>query len=320
VLDLLVVGAGPAGLAASVYGASEGLSTVLLDAVGVGGQAGTSSRIENYLGFPAGISGGELAARAALQASKFGACILTPAKAVGLHSDGDSHRVALGDGEELVAHSVVIASGARYRGLSLGRVEDFAGAGVYYAATQFEARACREGIVAIVGGGNSAGQAALFLAEQARRVMIIVRRPELSATMSHYLTSRIDSHDRIEVLGESEVRELHGEERLTAITIESTKTGARSHREVCALFIFTGAEPHTEWLRSTLELDRAGFVLTGSDITDPVAVTVPCQTSVAGVFAVGDVRSGSTKRVATAVGEGSMAIRFVHEHLTTLSR
>ena len=309
VIDLAVVGAGPAGLAASVYAASEGLNTVLLDAISVGGQAGTSSRIENYLGFPAGVSGAELAARASVQASKFGTYIVTPKEAVGLAQDGDEWLLRLGEGEELAARSVVVATGAQYRGLDLPRVDELAGAGVYYAATQFEAEACRGQRVAIVGGGNSAGQAALFLADHAETILLIVRRPGLEETMSHYLVTRVLAHDRITVCAQSEVTNLLGETRLEAATVRSSADGASAAHEVSALFVFTGARPHTEWLASVVELDEAGFVVTGPSL----------ETSRPGVFAVGDVRSGSTKRVAAAVGEGSMAIRFVHAYLQATS-
>lgn len=320
VLDLAVVGAGPAGLAASVYGASEGLSTVLLDAISVGGQAATSSRIENYLGFPAGISGGELASRAAVQASKFGTCILTPAEAVAMSVEGERKRITLSDGEEVIARAVVVATGAQYRGLSIPRIAELTGAGVYYAATQFEAAVCGGGTVAIVGGGNSAGQAALFLAEHAASVMLIVRRPSLAETMSEYLRRRIAQHDRVTLCTQVEVEELHGNDRLTGITLKCSAGGTASRHSVCALFVFTGAVPHTDWLPASMALDPAGFVLTGAGL-GPAApgVVSPLQTSLLGVFAVGDVRSGSTKRVAAAVGEGSMAVKFVHDYLARAS-
>lgn len=315
-LDVVIVGAGPAGLGAAVYGASEGLSTALLDAVSVGGQAGMSSRIENYLGFPAGIAGAELAARAAVQAAKFGVTILTPVEVVGLAPGEGLHRIQLSDGDELRARTVIVATGARYRGLPLPRLSELEGAGVYYAATPVEATACRGGRVAVVGGGNSAGQAALFLAEHTRQVIVLVRGPDLSATMSQHLITRIAADERIVVLPRTEVRALHGQERLEGITVESTGTGHLVSEDICALFIFTGAEPQTGWLGGSLALDRADFVLTGTDLArDGHGGLVPLQTSRPGVFAVGDVRSGSTKRVATAVGEGAMAIRLVHEYL-----
>jgi thioredoxin reductase (NADPH) len=314
VLDLLVVGAGPAGLAAAVYGGSEGLTTAVLDRTGAGGQAGTSSRIENYLGFPAGISGAELTARAELQTAKFGATIVSPANAVRLEPGTDQHVVGLKDGRELAARCVVIASGARYRGLDLPRVEEFQGLGVQYAATQVEAAACRKVTVAVVGGGNSAGQAALFLADQAARVVLIVRRPSLRETMSQYLMERIETDKRIELRTESEVRELHGGERLDAITVHA-RSGDESRIDVSALFLFTGAKPHTGWLTGCVALDDAGFVLTGDEVERRDHRPRPLESSVAGVFAVGDARSGSIKRVAAAVGEGAMVLAFVHEHL-----
>jgi thioredoxin reductase (NADPH) len=325
VLDLLVVGAGPAGLAAAVYGGSEGLATAVLDRTGPGGQAATSSRIENYLGFPAGISGAELAARAELQTAKFGAAILAPADAVGLrartpHDAGEVeqlHVVALADGRELAARCVVIATGARYRGLALDGVEDLHGLGVHYAATEAEAATCRGAPVAVVGGGNSAGQAAIFLADRAQRVHLIVRRDSLHDTMSLYLIERVLAHPQITVMAGSQVIDLHGPKRLLAITV-ATRAGdgaqpTHLRLPVGALFIFTGAHPHTDWLGGAVTLDEAGFVITGSDPSQPL------QTSIQGVFAAGDVRSGSIKRVAAAVGEGAMVLRSVHEHLAQLA-
>ena len=319
VLDLLVLGAGPAGLAAAVYAGSEGLSTALVDRTAPGGQAGTSSRIENYLGFPAGISGAELTARAELQCAKFGAAFRCPAEAVSLGADNALHVVELAGGEQLGARSVVIATGAQYRGLNLPRLMELQGVGVYYAATQFEAAASRDAEVAIVGAGNSAGQAAIFLADHSRLVRLIFRGASLSESMSSYLADRITSHQRIELLPESEVTELHGSDRLDAITVrgpnaDSVKVGSTG------LFVFTGAEPHTAWLGPRVALDRHGFVLTGQDV-EATNGHMPSrlETSVAGIFAVGDVRSTSTKRVAAAVGEGAMAVAFVHEYLRRTS-
>ena len=316
IFDLLVVGAGPAGLAASVYAASEGLSTLAIDAVAVGGQAGTSSRIENYLGFPAGVSGRELAVRAQLQAEKFDAQITVPCEAVALEQGDGEHRVRLSSGDTILARAVIIASGAQYARLSLDRLTELEGMGVYYAATVAEARMCAGDSVALVGGGNSAGQAAVFLARRCKRVYILVRRAGLAETMSRYLIHQIEGHDNIEVLPRTEVRTLLGEEGITGVEIESGVDESRRTLDVCALFVFIGAEPHTTWLSGQIALDDHGFVLTGKDLpadTDG-RMRLPLETSRPGVFAAGDVRSGSIKRVASAVGEGSMAVRLVHDY------
>ena len=316
IFDLLVVGAGPAGLAASVYAASEGLSTLAIDAVAVGGQAGTSSRIENYLGFPAGVSGRELAVRAQLQAEKFDAQITVPCEAVALEQGDGVHRVRLSSGDTILARAVIIASGAQYARLSLDRLTELEGMGVYYAATVAEARMCAGDSVALVGGGNSAGQAAVFLARRCKRVYILVRRAGLAETMSRYLIHQIEGHDNIEVLPRTEVRTLLGEEGITGVEIESGVDESRRTLDVCALFVFIGAEPHTTWLSGQIALDDHGFVLTGKDLpadTDG-RMRLPLETSRPGVFAAGDVRSGSIKRVASAVGEGSMAVRLVHDY------
>ncbi|HWW09530.1 MAG TPA: FAD-dependent oxidoreductase [Candidatus Acidoferrales bacterium] len=317
VFDLLVVGAGPAGLAASVYGASEGLNTLAIDNIAVGGQAGTSSRIENYLGFPAGVSGRELAVRAQLQAEKFNARITVPCDAVALEQVDGMHRVRLSSGDHILARSVIIATGAQYARLPLERLAELEGVGVYYAATVAEARMCAGDSVALVGGGNSAGQAAVFLARRCKRVYVLVRRSGLSETMSRYLIHQIESHDNIEVLLQTEVRQLLGDGGITGLQIESTVDGSRRTLDVCALFVFIGAEPHTDWLAGEIALDEHGFVLTGRDLPADAdgAVRLPLETSRAGVFAAGDVRSGSIKRVASAVGEGAMAVRFVYDYL-----
>jgi thioredoxin reductase (NADPH) len=308
VSDLVVVGAGPAGLAAAVYGASEGLTTVALDAVATGGQAATSSRIENYLGFPAGISGAELAERATIQARKFGAEIGVPGEATALESS-DGHYVVRLEGRAAVrSRTVVIATGARYRRLAVPRLEEFEGTSVYYAATEMEARMCRNDPVAVVGGGNSAGQATLFLAPQTPRVHLLVRGGKLTEDMSRYLADRIERTPNIEVLLHTEVRQLRGEDTLEALEVEDNRTGEWRTLEARALFIFIGAEPHTGWLKDRLAVDDHGFIVTGQG-------GMPLETSWPRVFAVGDVRSGSIKRVASAVGEGSMAIHLIHEHL-----
>jgi thioredoxin reductase (NADPH) len=321
VYDLVVIGGGPAGLAAAVYGASEGLSTLALESVATGGQAGTSTRIENYLGFPAGISGAELTARATLQAEKFEARLTYPCEAVALEPQDGLHLVRLADGDEVTARTVIVATGAQYRRLPLERLEEFEGMGVYYAATIAEAKMCAGSTVAIVGGGNSAGQAAVFLAGQTRQVYLIIRRPSLEATMSRYLIDEIAREDGIELLAQTEVVELHGDEGLEGVTVVDRSDDSRRRLDARGLFVFIGADPHTTWLEGSLALDRAGFILTGADVADDDSAhptgrpRLPLETSRAGVFAVGDARSGSIKRVASAVGEGSMAVRLVHEHL-----
>jgi thioredoxin reductase (NADPH) len=323
VLDLVVVGTGPAGLAAAVYGASEGLDTVSLDAVSVGGQAGSSSRIENYVGFPNGISGGDLAARAAVQAQRLGARLNAPCEVTGFRVDHGFHVVVLADGSEIATRAVIVASGARYRRLQVDDLERFEGAGVYYSATEMEARDCRQGTVVVVGGGNSAGQAALFLAQQCGDVIMAVRRPDLAQTMSDYLVQRIHADQRIDVLGQHEVREMLGASHLEQVTLEDNAAGTRRVVDCGGLFCFIGAVPSTAWLGDCVALDRAGFVLTDRSVQDihldPLAFggrdPLPFETSQPGVFAVGDVRHGSMKRVAAAVGEGSSAVRSVHDYL-----
>jgi thioredoxin reductase (NADPH) len=310
--DLIVVGTGPAGLAAAVYGASEGLDTVALDGIATGGQAGTSTRIENYLGFPAGISGLELADRAVIQARRFGARLSVPAEATALESVDGHHVVTLEDGQTVEARAVVVATGARYRKLPVSRLEDFEGTSVHYAATPMEAQLCAGDPVAVVGGGNSAGQATVFLAEHTPKVRLIVREDSLTTDMSRYLADRIARNPKVEVLLSTEVRELVGDDVLEALVVESNSTGERASVEARALFVFIGADPHARWLGDEVVLDERGFVLTGPE-AGPSALML--ETSCRGVFAAGDVRSGSTKRVASAVGEGAMAVRLVHEHL-----
>ena len=318
VVDLLVVGAGPAGLAASVYGASEGLSTLTLESVAVGGQAGTSTRIENYLGFPAGLSGADLAARAALQAAKFGARITAPSQAAGLEPRTGMTIVHLADGTQVGARAVIIATGARYRRLALDGLAGLEGTGVYYAATPEEASRHASDAVAVVGGGNSAGEAALFLAARTRRVYLLVRRGDLAATMSRYLIDQLTRHPNVEVLAHTEVAALEGDGELHGLTVADRRDGTRRDLDTRALFVFIGADPRTEWLNGTLALDRAGFILTGHDTpaaSGPGPGRLPLETTIPGVFAAGDVRSGSIKRIASAVGEGSMAVRLTHDHL-----
>jgi thioredoxin reductase (NADPH) len=323
VCDLLVVGAGPAGLAASVYGASDGLDTVTVDSVATGGQAGTSSKIENYLGFPTGISGAELAERAAIQAGKFGARITVPAEAVGLDREDGYYRVRLADERELLARAVIVASGARYRRLSVPRLDEFEPNSVYYAATLMEAQVCAGDPIVVVGGGNSAGQATLFLSRFATKLRLVIRGGSLTKDMSRYLADRIERSE-VEVLLESEARELLGEDTLDGVVVEHRRTGERRELPAKALFVFIGADPHTRWLSGSVALDDHGFVLTGraADAGCGQAAGAPSpsllETSSPGVFAVGDARSGSIKRVASAVGEGSMAVRLAYEFLERL--
>jgi thioredoxin reductase (NADPH) len=294
-----------------VYGASEGLRTVLIDAVAAGGQAGTSTRIENYLGFPGGISGAELAERAVIQAGKFGARLQVPAEASGFCRHEDHYRVRLADGETVESRAVVIATGARYRKLDVPRMDELTGLGVYYAATPMEAEMCAGSSVAIVGGGNSAGQAAVYLSTKVMQVTLMIRGDDLGRTMSRYLIDQIERTPNIEVRVSTEVDELVGERGLEAIVIRDS-SGAQARLDCAALFVFIGADPRTGWITEEVELDSKGFVLTGTDLGGE---QLALETSAPGVFAVGDVRSGSIKRVASAVGEGSMAVRLVHEHL-----
>ena len=315
VVDLAVIGAGPAGLAAAVYGASEGLSTVVLDRAGPGGQAAASSRIENYLGFPSGLSGGELTGRAAVQALKFGAQLSSPCDVAELDVDGQHLRVGLTDGAAIAARAAIIATGARYRTLALDGWDDYLGSGIYYAATEIEARACAEAPVVVVGGANSAGQAALFLASRGCDVTIAIRGPDIGKSMSTYLVDRILADPRIDVRLRAEVTGLHGDEVLRAVTLN------RGEPRACeALFCFIGAAPETGWL-PLLAANADGFLLTDSQLEpDDLGPDwellgrrpLPFECSVPAVFAAGDVRSGSMKRVAAAVGEGASAVRSVH--------
>jgi thioredoxin reductase (NADPH) len=325
--DLVVVGAGPAGLAASVYGASEGLKTVTLEAVAVGGQAGTSSRIENYLGFPQGVSGLELADRAAIQAQRLGARITNPCQVVSLRVEAGWHVVELSDGSEVPARAVIVATGAEYRRPDVAGWQDRENNGIYYAATETEGRMWAGARVGVVGGGNSAGQAALFLAGKGCEVHLLIRGRSLEASMSHYLIDRIDADARITLEVCSEVRALHGDGRLAGVTVERTAAGSHDRLDLAALFCFIGAVPATTWLDGCLATDDSGFLRTDRDLVPGDLgpswealdrAPLPFETSVPGVFAVGDVRAGSIKRVAAAVGEGSTAVRSVHEHLAVV--
>ena len=320
IFDLVVVGSGPAGLAAAVYGASEGLRTVSLDSVTIGGQAGTSSRIENYAGFPNGISGEALTGRTAVQAMRLGARLNAPCEVVALRSEAGFHVVTLADGSEIPTRAVIVASGARYQRLPLAELDRFEGAGVYYAATDLEVRVCGGTSVIVIGGGNSAGQAALYLAQNNCDVTIAVRRSGLEQTMSRYLIERIEIDPKIELVTGVEVDALAGEEHLERVTLVDRATDERQTLSCAGLFCFIGARPETAWLSDSVALDEDGFVLTDRQLPGQGAgatAALPFETSVPGVFAAGDVRHGSMKRVAAAVGEGSSAVRSVHERLAS---
>ncbi|GAB1340672.1 hypothetical protein ACE1SV_72620 [Streptomyces sp. E-15] len=325
--DLVVVGAGPAGLAAAVYGASEGLETVLLDAVATGGQAATSARIENYLGFPFGLSGADLAARAAVQALKFGAHIASPCPVVALDTNRDTHVLTLVDGTRIRTRAVVIATGAAYRALPVDRWAELTGNGIYYAATDLEAQSVAGRPVVVVGGANSAGQAALHLARHAAGVTLVLRGADLGARMSSYLVDRIVSDPRITVRTGTEVTGLHGDSRLDGVSL--TERGGGTRRIPCAgLFCFIGAEPATGWLTHVARDDK-GFIPTDRALTPAMLgpsweslgrAPLPFETSVPGVFAAGDVRTESMKRVAAATGDGASAVRSVHQYLALVTR
>src|ERR687890_2491143 len=327
--DLVVVGAGPAGLGASVYGASEGLSTLALESTALGGQAGTSSRIENYLGFPAGLSGFELASRAMVQADKFGARTAVPQAAVGLRREDGHYRIELSEGGEVEARSVIAATGARYRRPDVPSLEHFEGVSVHYAATETEAQRCEGEEVVVVGGGNSAGQAALFLAGRTQRVYLLIRGDDLAKGMSRDLVERVAAAENIEHLPNNEVSELVGEDRLEGVVVEDNRSGARRTLGTVALFVFIGAQANTAWLQGTAELDKRGFVLTGRALdASPLEGEAwqglsrepyRLETSLPVVFAAGDVRSGSIKRCVSAVGEGAMAVSLVHQYLSETS-
>ena len=324
--DLIIVGAGPAGLAAAVYGASEGLETLLIETEAPGGQAGSSSKIENYLGFPTGLSGQELADRAIHQARKFGAKMMVAHSIVKLDCDRRPYRVILDDGKELSARAVVIATGAQYNRPDIPNLMRFEGRGIYYGATHMEAQLCEEEPVIVVGGGNSAGQAAVFLSQTAKKVHLLVRSSNLSATMSRYLIQRISENPNIDTHFETEITELHGDADLERVTWVEKTTGQSSTHDIAHVFIMAGASPRTEWLRGCVALDDKGFILTGRDLVtaDPAdesprwPLARPPQmleTNFPGVFAVGDVRANNVKRVASAVGEGAISVHLVHRTL-----
>jgi thioredoxin reductase (NADPH) len=318
VYDLIVVGAGPSGLAAAVYGASEGLNVLVVESNAPGGQAGSSSRIENYLGFPMGISGQDLAARAFVQAEKFGAQIAVARSAAALECTRPPYALHLDDGGSVHGRSLIVATGAQYRKLDLANLAQFEGVGVYYGATQVEAQVCSDQEVAIIGGGNSAGQAALFLSTVAKHVYLLVRGPGLSETMSRYLISRIEACPEITLKTFTEIEALEGNGHLERTHWRNTQTGERHTCDIQHLFLMTGACPNTAWLDGCVAMDSKQFIKTGADVGDKWPLRRPpylLETSLPGVFAVGDVRAGSLKRVAAAVGEGSMAVQFVHKVL-----
>ncbi len=323
--DLAIVGGGPAGLAAAVYGASEGLHTVMIEREAPGGQAGMSSRIENYLGFPMGLSGGDLARRAVVQAQRFGVEILSPQEAVGIRTEGPYRIIKLADGNEISCHALMIATGVQWRRLAAPGIDRLQGAGIYYGGGATEALSCKGEIIYVVGGANSAGQAAMNFAKYADRVIILVRGPSLSSTMSQYLIDQIQGMSNIEVWAHGSVAEAHGETHLEEISVLCSDTNKVERVPASAMFIFIGALPRTEWLANVVERDARGFILTGPDLIrqgqHPKGWTLDrdpflLETNVPGLFAVGDVRHGSVKRVASGVGEGSVAVQFIHQYLS----
>jgi thioredoxin reductase (NADPH) len=325
--DLAIVGGGPAGLAAAVYGASEGLKTVIVEREAPGGQAGLSSRIENYLGFPSGLSGGDLTRRAVTQALRFGAEILTPQEVTAVRTEGPYRILTLGDGSQLSSNALLIATGVQWRKLDVPGIEALQGAGVYYGAGTTEAVSCRDEDVYVVGGANSAGQAAMNFSRFAKRVIILVRGNSLAATMSKYLIDDIEATPNIRVQTQAQVVAVHGKERLEELSIACGQTGTVDRVPASSLFVFIGAQPRTNWLEGFVERDPHGFILTGPELMKegkrPRGWTVDrdpglLETSVPGVFAVGDVRHGSVKRVASSVGEGSIAVQFVHHYLASM--
>jgi thioredoxin reductase (NADPH) len=319
--DLLIVGGGPAGLAAAVYGASEGLNTRAIDAIALGGQAATASRIVNYPGFPNGISGGELATRLTVQAGRFGAGLDVPSKAMSLARENGHYEIELASGEVMRGRAVIVATGARSRRLDVPEPERYEGVGVYYAATQAEAQMCTNKPIVIVGGGNSAGQAAIFLSKYTDLCRLVIRGAELAKSTSRYLVDEIERCGRVEVLTHREVVALEGDRELAGVVVRDTRSGERQELDAKALFVFIGACPNTGWLRGQVMMDEHGFLLTGRDVASDDREPhrgvhpYPLETSQPGIFAAGDVRSGSAKRVASAVGEGAMAVRLVHQRV-----
>jgi len=325
--DVVVVGSGPGGLAAAVYAASEGLDVIAIDALAPGGQAGTSSKIENYLGFPTGISGNELARRATVQAQKFGARLVAPVRAAAIERDGDAYCLTLADGRKLRSRAAVIASGAQYQRLPIEGIEAYEGRGIYYGATPMEAQLCGNAEVTVVGSGNSAGQGAIYLASVAKKVHVIFRRRSLRETMSEYLVKRLEEHPNIEIVPTTDVIALHGEDRLAGLTYRCRETGDEGHCDCGFLFLFLGASPNTGWLPKEMVCDDRGFVKTGADIA-PIELVragwsldrMPAryETSWPRIYAVGDVRKGSVKRVASSVGEGSVVVSDIHAALAEI--
>jgi len=323
--DLAIIGGGPAGLAAAVYGASEGLKTVMVERQAPGGQAGMSSRIENYLGFPTGLSGGDLARRAVVQAQRFGVEILSPQEAMGVRTEGSYRIIKLADGSEISCHALLVATGVQWRRLEAPGIDKLQGAGVYYGGGATEALSCKGEIIYVVGGANSAGQAAMNFAKYAERVVILVRGEGLAATMSQYLIDQIQRTPNIQIWSHASVSEVHGDRRLEEISVLCSDTTKVERVPASSMFIFIGALPRTDWLAGLVERDDRGFILTGPDLMrdgehpkgweldrDPFLL----ETNVPGIFAVGDVRHGSVKRVASGVGEGSVAVQFIHQYLS----
>jgi len=323
--DLAIIGGGPAGLASAVYGASEGLKTVLLEREAPGGQAGTSSRIENYLGFPSGLSGADLARRGVTQAQRFGVEILAPVEVTSLRTDGPYKILTLDSGAEIACHALMLAMGVSWRMLPANGAEPLTDRGIYYGAAMTEAMGCADETVYIVGAGNSAGQAAMYFADYAAKVVMLVRSNDLAKSMSQYLVDRIEAHETIDVQLETEIEACDGDDRLQALTLRDRTSGATSTVDAESVFVFIGARPHTNWLPETIARDERGFIRTGPDLTPEDLSEWPVdrnpfllEASVPGVFVAGDVRHESVKRVASAVGEGSVAVAFVHRHLASL--
>jgi thioredoxin reductase (NADPH) len=323
--DLAIIGGGPAGLAAAVYGASEGLRTVMVEREAPGGQAGMSSRIENYLGFPTGLSGGDLARRAVVQAQRFGVEILSPQEAMSVRTEGPYRIIKLGDGSEISCHALMVATGVQWRRLEAPGIDKLQGAGVYYGGGATEALSCKGEIIYVVGGANSAGQAAMNFAKYAEKVVVLVRGEGLAATMSQYLIDQIQQMPNIQIWAHASVAEVHGDKRLEQISVLCSDTDKVERVPASSIFIFIGALPRTEWLAGLVERDDRGFILTGPDLIrngerpkgwSPDRDPFLLETNVPGIFAVGDVRHGSVKRVASGVGEGSVAVQFIHQYLS----
>ena len=322
--DLVIVGAGPAGLAAAVYGASEGLSTIVLDRFGPGGQAGTSSRIENYMGFPAGLSGADLANRGYLQALKFGAELVAPVEVRSMTTEDKLHRLTLDDGQIVTGRTVLIATGATYQRLPVADCERWDNSGIFYSCTSVHARSCRNVRAVVIGGGNSAGQAAMFLADHTAGAALLLRGGDIRKSMSDYLARRIERHDKIEIIHHVEVSEVEGHGKLTGVRVRDVRNGGTRNLDCSAVFVFIGAKPRTDWLPPDIVVDAKGFIVTGAGAANsekwPLTHREPCpvETTRPGVFAAGDVRSNTTKRVAFAVGDGALAVSCAHRVLGEL--